>query len=299
MNSIVGAITQAQAPVEVPEPSVEELTRTLAGVEVRQWITAAAIFLLSIVAASLVRRSTSNLVTRSQAGHGVLLAGRLASYLIVALGVVYAMDAIGVAVTPLLGALGLVGVALAFAMQDVLENFVAGILLQFRRPFRRGDEVESDDFEGVVRGIDSRTVTMVTPDGETVRLPSADVIKSPIVNHTSVGRRRSTLDVSVGYDSNLDEVVEILAEAVQVEGVLDTPPPQAYVHTFSDSGVDISIHFWHLPSIADKWRVTDEAARSVHRTLRERNIEIPFPQRVIRFASDEERTSSPRPSDVS
>jgi small conductance mechanosensitive channel len=117
------------------------------------------------------------------------LIGRILSYVIVTFGLAYALDVFGIAIAPILGALGIAGIALAFALQDILENFVAGVILQARRPF--------SDQEGSVVSIDACTITLHTPDGETVKVPSALVIKNSIVNHTQIGRRRTTVDVGV------------------------------------------------------------------------------------------------------
>jgi small conductance mechanosensitive channel len=125
------------------------------------------------------------------------LIGRILSYVIVTFGLAYALDVFGIAIAPILGALGIAGIALAFALQDILENFVAGVILQARRPFTAGDEVVVSDQEGSVVSIDACTITLHTPDGETVKVPSALVIKNSIVNHTQIGRRRTTVDVGV------------------------------------------------------------------------------------------------------
>src|SRR5207249_11269776 len=85
---------------------------------------------------------------------------------------------------PLLGALGIGGIALAFALQDILENFIAGLIIQARRPFRRGDEINTHDYVGRVEDVNLRNVIIRTFDGERVLLPNAMVLKAP-VEHTS------------------------------------------------------------------------------------------------------------------
>lgn len=244
---------------------------------------AAIILVASVVLGRAVRFVLKRVLSRTRTDDflGDLI-GRIVFYLMVAFGLVYALEALGIAVAPVLGALGIVGIALAFALQDILENFVAGIILQLRRPFSAGDEIMSEEYEGRVTEIDARTVTIRTPDGEIVRLPSASVIKNAIVNHTRNGHRRTTLAVGVAYGTDLDRAAAITHEATAaVDDVLDSPAPEVYVEQFGESSIDFAVRFWHPPSIAAAWRVRDEVARSIARAYEANGIEIPFPQRVL------------------
>lgn len=268
---------------DATETDIADVGAAFAGVELSEWLTAAAFFVISIVVAGALRHWLRKLA-EERSSPSLRAAATVLSYVVGILGLIYSLGALGIAITPLLGAFGLAGFALAFAMQDIIENFLAGLLIQFRRPFRHGDEVESDDFAGVVQDIDARTVTVLTPEGEIVKLPSADVMKNAIVNHSTIGRRRTTVDVSLAYDTDLDSAVEILRNAALVEGVHRDPPPRAMVHTFGASGIDIAVRFWHGPTIADRWEVRDRVARSIHRAVKEHGLEIPFPQRVLQFA---------------
>lgn len=282
--------------VRVDEPDVETLTDVISGSGLGVWdyLRALIILVAAIVCGRLARMVVRRIVQRT-GGDSFLadLLGRVLGYVIVAFGLVYALESLGIAFTPVLGALGIVGFALAFALQDILANFVAGIILQVRRRFRTGDEIRSGDFEGAILEIDARTVTIRTPDGETVRLPSAEVIKHAIVNHTQYGRRRTTIDVGVAYGSDLDRAALVAREATEsVDAVLDTPAPEVLVHTFADSSVDLAVRFWHEPTIADQWRTRDQVARAVAAAFVREGIEIPFPQRVLHSAPAEDDVES-------
>ena len=174
--------------------------------------------------------------------------------------------------------------------QDILENFIAGLGMQLRRPMRPGDEVMTNDYEGVVRDITLRTVQMTTFDGETVYLPNAMVWKNPIVNATDRPTRRTTLMVGVAYETDLDRAKAVLETATAaVEGVLDQPPATARVLEFGESSIDFAVHFWHRPQMAQVWTVRDEVARSIKRHLDSAGIEIPFPQRVLHYPGPPEQ----------
>lgn len=276
-----------------PTPDFESLGSAIdtSGLRLWDYVTAVAILLCAVLIGRLIRFLLKRITARAGADEflGDLI-GRLIGYVIVSFGFVYSLDSLSIAVAPVLGALGIVGFALAFALQDILENFVAGILLQLRRPFKPGDEIVSVEHEGRVLRIDARTVTVLTPEGETVQLPSAEVIKHPIVNHTHHGRRRTTLEVGVSYETDLDVAAKIArTAAASVAGVLASPPPQALVHNFGESSIDLAIRYWHAPSISDHWAIRDHVARAVASAFRSHQIEIPLPQRVLHTTAVEQQ----------
>ena len=94
-------------------------------------------------------------------------------------------------------------------------------------------------------------------------VPCAQVLATNIVNHTTLGRRRTTLEVSVGYDADLEQARSLLLETVTtVDGVLERPPPEVWVEAFADSGIALAVRFWHAPDIATLWRVRSAGSSS-------------------------------------
>lgn len=265
------------------QEEAEEAIETLGRLTPIDWLVAGAIFVGGIVVARIISGLLQRLLNRTPTSeHAARLVGRFVAYFVVVFAFVYALNSVNVPIAPLLGALGLVGIALAFAFQDILENFIAGLGMQLRRPLRPGDEVMTNEVEGVVRDITLRTVQITTFDGETVYLPNAMVWKNPIVNATARPTRRTTLMVGVAYDTDLDHAkAELERAAAAAEGVLADPAPAARVLEFGESSVDFAVHFWHRPQMAQVWSVRDEVARSIKRRLDEAGIEIPFPQRVL------------------
>ncbi len=257
-----------------------------------RWDYVAAVVVMAVAVGfgQLVRRTVPRIVgdrRRQRRGGNFLgdLIGRLGNYLIVTLGLIYSLEVLGIAISPILGALGIAGIAVAFAFQDILENFVAGIILQVQRPFDRGDEIVAADHEGTVTAIDTRTITLISPDGETIRLPSAEVLKNPIINHSQHGRRRTTIMVGVDYDSDLDHVTAVALDALnQLDEVFAEPAPEVLVGEFGASSIDLAVRYWHEPSIDDEWASRDLAARAIAKAFRAEGITIPFPQRVVHQA---------------
>ncbi len=257
------------------------------GINAADWIQAGVLVAIGLVLAVIVSRLIVKVVAaghRSRRGVAHLL-GRLAGMLVFAAGVVYALNTLGVRIGPLLGALGIVGIALAFALQDILENLVAGIILQARNPFRYGDQLETGDWEGTVEDVNFRAVVLHTFEGTRVVLPSSTVLKDPIHNLTAFEKRRTSVSVGVAYGADLDEAGEIIARATTAaEHVEPDPEPEVFVEELGESSVNFSVRFWHRPEVATKWRARHAVLTGVYRALGEAGIEIPFPQRTLTFA---------------
>lgn len=258
-----------------------------AGLTLVDWVRAGVILVTAIVLGQAAKRLLRRGIRRGGGEVGAAhLLGRLLEYALVVAGFVYALSALDVRIGPLLGALGIGGIALAFALKDILENLLAGILLQARRPFRRGDQVGTHEYEGTVEDVNLRVVILRTFDGDTVYVPNASVLKEPIVNHTRLGGRRTTLCVGISFGADVVRAKKVILAAFDgVEGVRAQPPPEAYVEAFADSAVTVAVRFWHDADIATLWRVRDAVAVAVKSALDESGIEIPFPQRTLWFGS--------------
>ncbi len=283
----LGALTLAASVEDGPE---EELAEALQGLSATDWITAAVILIGAIVLSRVVKALTAHVVERGEgAGKAAQLVGRVVGALVVVGGFVYALQVLGVRLGPLLGALGIGGLALAFAAQSILENLFASVLLQSRRPFRLGDQIATNEIEGTVEDVNFRTVILRTYDGEKVLIPCSQVLNAPITNFTARGTRRTTLDVGVAYGTDLDTAQQVLLRAAaSVEGVRPQPVPEAWVEQFGESSIDFALRWWHLPDIATTWRVRSGVAMAVKAAFDEAGIEIPFPQRTLGFLSGRE-----------
>ncbi len=213
---------------------------------------------------------------------------RMVSVSLVVIGLLVALQLSDLDIRPLLGAVGIGGIAVAIAAQDILQNLLAGFLIQLRRPFRAGEQIKSDDFEGTVTDIDLRAVHMRTYDGLDVVIPSADVLRSPIVNNTRTAQRRTTLTVGVDYRTDLRLAQQVLVEACKsIDGVSTLPTPEALVEEFADSSINFALRYWHKSDVATLWRVRSAVAIAVKDALDTAEITIPFPQRVLWDGKDQ------------
>jgi small-conductance mechanosensitive channel len=254
----------------------------------QNWVAAAVILAIAFVAGRVGKVAVCRIIGRPEGeARAVDVIGRFVSSIAIVAGLIYALAALGIRLGALVGALGIGGLAIAFAAQSILANFLASVILQVRRPFRRGDQIATNDCEGTVEDVNFRTVVLRTYGGQRVMVPCADVLGKPIVNHTVAGRRRTTLDVGVAYDSDLDLTRQVLLDAVRrVDGVREQPGPEVWVESLGTSSINVVVRFWHAPDQASLWRVRSAVATAVKRALDEAGIEMPFPQRVLRFADD-------------
>ena len=274
--------------------AAEELDEALPqGLTASDWIQAAVVLVAGILVARLIRAMTARYVGAEEGEIGIAqVVGRMVGYVIILVALIWALESLDVRLAPLLGALGIGGLAVAFAAQSILENFFSSIVLRSRRPFRRGDQITTGDLDGTVQDVNFRTVVLRTYDGERVLVPCSQVLSNPIINHTAHGRRRTTLNVGVAYGTDLRKAQHVLLEAVRsVDDVLVEPrDPEAWVEQFGESSIDFAVRFWHAPDIATEWRVRSAVAMAINEALDAAGIEIPFPQRVLWFPGGSEET---------
>lgn len=195
-------------------------------------------------------------------------------------GLVVVFDLLGVTslVGALLGTAGVAGLALGFAFRDIIENYLAGILLSLRQPFRINDVVSVADHEGRVVRLTAREVVLLTFDGNHVRLPNATVFKSVLVNYTLNAQRLFCVDVGVGTDEDLAEVQRVgVGTLVAMKGVMAEPPPFARVRELADSSVIVRFHGWVDQREVDFHKVESEAVRLLKQAFDEADVEMPEP----------------------
>ena len=253
---------------------------------IRAGLTIVAAIAFAIIVGRVVRRVMSRWSGRESAG---LVTGRLASYLTFIVGFIYALTSLGVRVGPLLGALGLGGLVLALALQKPVENFFAGVILQARRPFAVGDTVMLADHLGRVVDIDSRTTVLESLDGTSIRIPNARVADGDIVNFTRKPHRRSTLEVGVSYDTELDVATAALGIAIlRVQRILEEPSPLVLLKGFGASSIDFIIYYWHASDVPSELAARHDLVLAVHQNLTADGITIAFPQMVVWGGVDKE-----------
>jgi small-conductance mechanosensitive channel len=205
----------------------------------------------------------------------------LLHYVILALGFMLALTMLGVSMDRITVLLGAFGVGLGFGLQNVIGNFVAGLILLLERPVQVGDLIQLSDLVGEVHRIGIRSSTMRTLDGAEVLIPNASLISDRVTNWTlSDQLRRVDLAVGVAYGSDLEAVIDLLGKVAALHPrVCQSPPPSGLFTGFGESSLDFQLRFW--TEERDWMRVRSEVGISVSKALREAGIAIPFPQREV------------------
>ena len=188
----------------------------------------------------------------------------------------------GIEVGPALAGLGLAGLAVAFAVQAILENFIAGVILLIRRPFRAGDQIRTGEFEGTVQDIDLRVTRLVDYEGVAVQLPNVEVYKHALVNLTRRGKRRTSVMIGIDYRDDHDAAREVIRHAVTgVDGVLGDPAPEILLTELGESSVNFEVRYWTLPDIRSVRHTQDRVLAAAKRGITEAGMTIPWPIRTL------------------
>lgn len=239
--------------------------------------------IIGLVVARVLANGLHTGLSRTKAGPiAVNLISKLVRGLLYLAAVLFALSVAGVPVGSVLGALAVFGIALGLAAQDVIGNFIAGLILLWRQPFRSGDQIISGDHEGTVDTIDLRVTQLVDYDGELIMIPNHDVFTNPLINLTRRGRRRTRVIVGVDYDDDHNAAREIIRNAVRgVDGVYDDPPVQVLLTELGESSVNFEVRYWTEPRIADVVAVQDRVLSEAKTAIGEAGMTIPWPVRTV------------------
>jgi small-conductance mechanosensitive channel len=239
-------------------------------------------------------------LTRRRVEKGVRVSiGRLAHYVIVFLGFILAVLALGFDFTKLTIMLSALGVGIGFGLQGVVNNFVSGLILLFERPVRVGDTVEIGGKWAEIKRIGLRATTVQTLDQADVIIPNADLINNQVTNWTLSNRMvRLIIPVGVAYGSDVPLVMETFAEcASNHDMVAAFRPPQVLFRGFGESSLDFELRLW-VKDADHRLKVASDLHQEIDRKFREANIEIAFPQRDLHLRSVDE-TVTLRPMEKS
>ena len=211
---------------------------------------------------------------------------RTAQYAVVAVGFGFATLASGMELTRFTVLVGTLGVGIGFGLQNVVNNFISGLILLYERPVQVGDVVEIGKTVGTVQRIGIRSSTIATFQGAEVVVPNGNLISGELVNWTlSDQKRRIEVDVGVAYGTDPERVRELLLGTLLGRAdVSSSPEPVALFTGFGDSALQFQLRFW--TQRFDAWPVVASDVRvAVARALAEAGIEVPFPQRDLHLRS--------------
>ena len=241
---------------------------------------------LAVLAAGLLcARAAGRFIERSLKktpieAHLQRLMVRAGKGLVILFTIVVALDKFGIQVTALVAGISVAGIAGGFALQGILGNLAAGVSIMLSRHFRIGDYIEIGNVKGQVQSIELSMTVLRTLDGARVIVPNRRIVGEIIYNFTA--ERRVPLSVEVSYQADLDTAVSAVREVLAANPlVLKDPSPEVGITRLADSGIEITLRPWCKAE--DFWRVHYEIYRAILDRFRERQIEIPCPQREVRL----------------
>jgi small conductance mechanosensitive channel len=204
------------------------------------------------------------------------------------LGIIVAIGTLGWDPGALATGLGLTGLALGFALKDILSNFVSGVLLLALRPFRVNDQIIVGETEGTVRRIELRATHIATYDGRIALVPNAEVFTSRVINNTATPVRRGSVSFRVGYREPLDVVVEASLDAMRgTDGVLASPSPNVQIRDLADD-ICFEARYWTDSRRSDFQETASRVREALVRRLGASGIALPEPDlRRIVDANDD------------
>lgn len=276
-------------PIQIVTDSVNAMTTTLLEKSPKLAL-GLLIIVLTWIAAKIAGTVISRMLNRANLRESlVVLFVKIARIGVWILGLLIATMTVFPSFTPaeIITTLGLSSIAIGFAFKDIFENFIAGILILLREPFRLGDYIECGGHEGTVENITVRDTHIREPNANRVVLPNAMLFKNPVRVFTDRKTRRITIVCGVAYSEDLSHARQVIADAVSHAPTVNTAQPvQIYAKEFGASSVDFEVTWWTgTESDGANIRVSrDSVIEAVKTALDKAGIEIPFPYRTLTFS---------------
>lgn len=250
------------------------------------------VFFLAIYASVMISRFIrfvleEDVLVRMKLPRGVPGAvSMLTNYIIIGIGLMIALSAAGFDLSKFAILLGALGVGIGFGLQNIVNNFISGLILIFERPIQLGDTVAQDQLYGTVTRIGIRSSTIRTFDGAEVIVPNANLISNEVTNWTlSDRRRRIKILVGVAYGTDPEKVLKILRDTIKKNtNIAETPEPRILFIEFGESSLNFDIRFWTTDS-ADWKELRSDVYIAINNAFKKADIDIPLPQMDLHLRS--------------
>ncbi len=272
------------------DSSIQLLPNIILAIVVLALFYGVGIFFRRLILRQSTRRNRDNL--------GEVLGG-LVKWVIILVGFLLAATIVIPTLNPgdLIAGLGVSSVAIGFAFKDILQNWLAGLLILLRNPFTINDQIEVNGHEGTVERIETRATIIKTYDGQRIVVPNSDIYTNAVLVKTAYEKRRSQYDVGVGYGDNIEKACEVIQRAIAgVAEVQSEPPPEALPWELAASWVTIRARWWTNSRQADVVHVHASVIQAIKQALDEAHIDMPYNTHVQLFHDQTESTDGDRGS---
>lgn len=254
-------------------------------------VFAAALLVCGYWISKLVSGHVGKIVEKMLSKHQAMICRRLVFYGAMLLFIVAALQQLGFKLGVLLGAAGVFTVGIGFAAQTSLANLISGLFLLIERPFKIGDTIIAKGFTGVVESIDLLSTRLCTSDNTLVRIPNENVMQAEIVNLSYFPKRSVTLSMGVEYGVEFEKVRSVLLKVAKENSLaLSEPKPTVTVADFGPTSINVQFSVWGLtPNYSN---LKNSLQESVQAAFEKANINMAFPQMVVRSLPDEKLDTS-------
>lgn len=257
------------------------------------------VFAIFFFTAKSIKQVVKNLTrNHRQARNLGLVLGRLAQGTTILFGLFIALSIVipSLKAGDLVQLLGISSVAIGFAFRDILQNFLAGILILLTEPFQIDDQIIFKNFEGTVEQIQTRATTIRTYDGRRIIIPNSELFTNSIIVNTAFEHRRLEYDVGIGYGDDINTARQLILKAMcETDGVLQYPAPDAIVVALAGSTVNIRARWWiQPPRRKDALNSQDQVLTNIKNKLMANGIDLAFPTQQILFHDQTEATDGDR-----
>lgn len=270
--------------VEQANASIDTVSEMIQGffALVPQILIALIVFIVIMVLAGFVKNITTKIITtRANQSVGVAI-GRIAHMAIIFAGLLVAVAIIApsVGAAELIQILGVGSVAIGFAFRDILQNFLAGLIILLRQPFKSGDWIKANGYEGIVREISTRSTWIRTFDGQDVSIPNGEVFTNAFTIVTRDPIMRTDYQFGIAYDADIDQAKRTILNAIKsIDAVSTDPQPDIGVWEFADSSINLRARWWTTTD--DFYTARMAVLEAVKKAMDKAEIEIPFPHRQL------------------
>lgn len=205
-------------------------------------------------------------------------------WLILFAGTLLALDQVNFNVTRFFAGLGITGLIIGLALQDITRNFVAGVILLAHKPFNIGDEVEVEGLQGTVLEMNTHGTILRSLDGNAIVLPNSTVYHSHIINFSALKEHRRTIKIRLPYEEDFDKATRLFLDAInQVEGVLDTPPATVLADGMTETAILLNARFWVNHEEYNQLDIHSRVIKAIKEAADKEGIVLPYPIQYVQM----------------
>ena len=255
-------------------------------------VAALAIIIIGLIVARMISNAVNRLMTSRKIDATVAdFLSALVRYAVIAFTLIAALGRVGVQTASVIAVLGAAGLAVGLALQGSLSNLAAGVLLVMFRPFRAGEYVDLGGVAGTVQSVQIFSTTMRTADGKIIVIPNGKIIAGNIINFSREPARRNEFIIGVAYDSDIDQVKQILTDIIQSEDrILKDREITVRLHELGASSVNFIVRAWS--NSGDLQNVYWDVLERIKREFDAAGISFPYPQMDVNFKRVKENKES-------